>query len=69
MPKDTSASDDDADNDALIRPIEAARLAGVHIRTLSRWEAEGHLTAQRTVAGHRRYRRGDILRIIAGATA
>lgn len=57
MPAENSASDDDA----RIRPIEAARLAGVHIRTLARWEASGYLKATRTAAGHRRYRRGDVI--------
>ncbi|WP_431231474.1 MerR family DNA-binding transcriptional regulator [Mycolicibacterium psychrotolerans] len=65
MPPDTKASTEDA----LIRPNEAAKLAGVHIRTLARWEETGHLTAQRTAGGQRRYRRGDILALTAAPTA
>lgn len=65
MREDKTASTDDA----LIRPFEAAKIAGVHIRTLARWEESGHLTAQRTAAGHRRYRRGDILALTAAPTA
>ncbi|MCP3810766.1 MerR family DNA-binding transcriptional regulator [Mycobacteriaceae bacterium Msp059] len=65
MPAENSASDDDA----RIRPIEAARLAGVHIRTLARWEANGQLKATRTAAGHRRYRRGDVIALTTAQPA
>lgn len=51
----------DSDDYALIRPKEAARLAGVDIDTLARWVDEGRLPARRTLGGHRRYRRADII--------
>lgn len=57
--------DHDSDDYALIRPAEAARLAGVDIRTLARWVADGRLAARRTVGGQRRYRRADIIRLTA----
>jgi len=58
----------DTDDYALIRPAEAARLAGVDIRTLARWVADGKLPARRTVGGQRRYRRADVIALL-NATA
>ena len=34
---------------------EAARILGVSINTLRRWDKQGRLKAERTRAGHRRY--------------
>lgn len=34
---------------------EAAKLLGVSVATLRRWEVEGKLVAEHTVGGHRRY--------------
>jgi len=36
-------------------------MLGVHPRTLSRWEQAGKLHVIRTVGGHRRYRRAEVL--------
>lgn len=52
--------------DVLLRPAEAAALAGVATHTLTRWNHEGRLTAMRTVGGHRRYRKAEVLRIMEG---
>lgn len=41
--------------DAYVRIGEAARLAGVSIDTLRRWEREGKLSAARTLGGQRTY--------------
>ena len=41
--------------DRLIAIGEASKALGVSITTLRRWEAEGKLIPERTVAGHRRY--------------
>lgn len=49
----------------LLRPEEARRLLGVSNRTLARWEDRGLITAQRTLGGHRRYRRADIEELVA----
>ncbi len=38
----------------LLTPAEAARLFGVHARTLKRWCDAGRLVTRRTVGGHRR---------------
>ncbi|MCW6049428.1 IS607 family transposase [Microcoleus sp. A2-C5] len=40
---------------------EAAKLKGVSVSTLRRWEAEGKLVPERTESGHRRY---DIAKLI-----
>ncbi len=40
---------------------EAADLLGVSTNTLRRWEAEGKITSERTVGGHRRYQVSDLL--------
>ena len=34
---------------------EAAKLKGVSVSTLRRWEADGKLVPERTQSGHRRY--------------
>ena len=34
---------------------QAAKILGVHVVTLRRWEREGRLTPLRTPGGHRRY--------------
>lgn len=44
---------------------EAAKLKGVSISTLRRWEAEGKLVPERTVNGHRRYELSQLLGIKA----
>ena len=36
---------------------EAAKLKGVSVSTLRRWEAEGILIPERTANGHRRFER------------
>lgn len=43
-----------------VRIGQAAQLAGVSIDTLRRWEAEGKLTAARSLGGQRSYRVADI---------
>lgn len=39
---------------------DAARVLGVSVDTLRRWEREGKITATRTLGGQRRFARGDI---------
>lgn len=38
----------------------AARLAGVTVGTLRRWEREGRISASRTPGGQRRFRRDEV---------
>ena len=48
----------------LITIREAADLLGVSIKTIRRWEQQGKIASIRTVGGHRRFRRGDILQSV-----
>lgn len=50
--------------DTYVRIGEAARLVGKSVDTLRRWEAEGKLSAVRSVGGQREYRLADILRLL-----
>lgn len=43
------------DTDRLIPIGEAARILGVSVPTLRRWEREGKIAARRTLGGQRRY--------------
>jgi putative resolvase len=49
--------------DDLLQIGDAAKLRGVSIDTLRRWEKAGKITAVRTEGGHRRYRVADLLKI------
>ncbi len=51
----------------LILPAEACALLGVTDQTLRRWVDDGSLPAIRTVGGHRRYRRSDVMALIVAA--
>ena len=57
-------------DDDLLKPSEAARLAGVGITTLRNRERAGTIPADavtRTPAGHRRYRAGVIIALLEEA--
>ena len=43
---------------------EAAKLIGVSIDTLKRWEKAGRIKASRTPSGHRRFTRSDVLALL-----
>ncbi|WP_226585932.1 IS607 family transposase [Microseira wollei] len=47
----------------LVQIGEAAKIRGVSIDTLRRWERSGKLKATKTEGGHRRYRVADLLKI------
>lgn len=49
--------------DDLLQIGDAAKLRGVSIDTLRRWEKANKITAVRTEGGHRRYRVADLLKI------
>ena len=49
--------------------IEAARLLGVSIETIRRWDAAGQIKSIRTLGGQRRFRREEIDRVLAEGAA
>lgn len=54
---------DTQSNEADLVPIgEAARIFGVTVATVRRWEREGKISAQRTPGGQRRFDRAEIER-------
>ncbi len=51
-----------AANEALITVGDAAHVLGVSVATMRVWDKQGLLPSMRTLGGHRRYRRSDVLR-------
>jgi len=47
----------------LLKPIEAARLAGVSYPTLKQWIYQGKIRSTRTAGGHHRISRSEIERV------
>jgi excisionase family DNA binding protein len=56
-------------DDVLLKPKEVAAAFRVSTRTLQRWENAGLIRAMRTLGGHRRYRRSDVVRAFEEANA
>ena len=50
-------------DDDLVSIGVAARILGVSISTVRRWEADGHVTSQRTPGNQRRYLVADLMRL------
>lgn len=48
-------------DDVLLKPGEVAALFNVDPKTVSTWADTGKLTVIRTLGGHRRYRRSEVL--------
>ena len=63
----SSAEDTDPmpDNDELLTPAEVAELFRVNPRTVTRWARSGQMAAIRTLGGHRRFRKSEILAQLA----
>ncbi|MCO4771930.1 MAG: helix-turn-helix domain-containing protein [Deltaproteobacteria bacterium] len=51
-------------NDDLITTRAAAALLGVGTTSIKRWADDGTLVCVRTAGGHRRFRRGEVLRLL-----
>jgi excisionase family DNA binding protein len=45
----------------LLKPGEVAAMFGVTVKTLQRWDRAGKLQSIRTLGGHRRYRKSEVL--------
>ena len=52
------------DPEALLKPVDAARIVGLSAETLGRWAREGKLTCATTTGGHRRYRLSEIRQVM-----
>ncbi len=48
-------------SDALMTPSEVAKLFRVTPKTVGLWEMAGRISAIKTLGGHRRYRREEIM--------
>lgn len=57
-------------DDILLTPAEVAELYKVNPKTVTRWANDGKLSTVRTLGGHRRYRRSEVLALLeAGRTS
>jgi len=57
-----SAGDEDATE--LLTPAEVAKMLHVDPKTVTRWAQAGKLTYMRTLGGHRRYRRDEVIDLL-----
>lgn len=48
---------------------DVARMLGVSVPTIRRWEAEGKISGTRTLGGQRRFARSEVERVKAEAAA
>ena len=58
----------DAEASELLTIGEAARMLGVSVDTIRRWERDGKITGTRTLGGQRRFRR-DIVEALTNGDA
>lgn len=52
----------------LLTPAEVADLFRVDAKTVTRWARAGKLASIQTLGGHRRYRRDEVLALLADST-
>ncbi|MGW4424819.1 BldC family transcriptional regulator [Streptosporangium sp. NPDC004631] len=52
----------------LLTPTEVALMFRVDPKTVNRWALAGKLASVRTLGGHRRYRKNEVLALLAGST-
>lgn len=52
----------------LMTSAEVAAMFGVNRSTPVQWAKSGRISAVRTPGGHRRYRKGEIVELLAGST-
>lgn len=53
------------EQETLLTPAEVAKMFRVDPKTVTRWAQAGKLSSIRTLGGHRRYRRGEVTRLLA----
>lgn len=54
----------DAEHEELLTPAECAALWKVDAKTITRWAKAGKLTCIRTLGGHRRYRKSEVMALL-----
>jgi excisionase family DNA binding protein len=54
----------DTEVEVLLTPSEVASLFRVDPKTVTRWAKAGKLTPIRTLGGHRRYRKSEVLSLL-----
>ena len=54
----------DAEYEELLTPAECAALWKVDPKTITRWAKKGLLTSKRTLGGHRRYRKSEVMALL-----
>ena len=52
----------------LLTPAQVAKMFHVDPKTVTRWAQAGKLTYMRTLGGHRRYRRDEVLELLRVST-
>ncbi|MFC7374054.1 BldC family transcriptional regulator [Brachybacterium sp. GCM10030267] len=52
----------------LLTPAQVAKMFHVDPKTVTRWAQSGKLTYMRTLGGHRRYRRDEVLELLRAST-
>jgi excisionase family DNA binding protein len=58
----------DADSEKPLSPAEVAALFRVDSRTVTRWAREGRLGSFKTIGGHRRFRRPEVMAFLNAGT-
>lgn len=58
----------DQDATKLLTPAEVAKMFHVDPKTVTRWAQAGKLTYMRTLGGHRRYRRDEVVELLQDST-
>ena len=56
-------------SETLMTPSEVARLFRVDAKTVTRWAQDGKLPFIRTLGGHRRYPRSDVMALLEQQTS
>lgn len=52
----------------LLTPAQVAKMFHVDPKTVTRWAQAGKLTYMRTLGGHRRYRRDEVVELLREST-
>jgi Helix-turn-helix domain len=65
--RDGRVADDDDPSapDVWLRPGQVAQIFGVGVMAVTRWANQGLLPCVRTLKGHRRYAKADVLELAA----